>query len=450
MEALSDTATAVGETGDVGTVAEWSLLTGPIPVLLLAGGGIALAVLAVGDRDRRWYHRVVPRALIGAALAVALAWLTLTALRPFPDPLPTVVWVALAAALVAVGLAVGRARRSRRQVVVAVGGVVLVVAAALGLVNLQYGAYPTVGVALGLPPANQVDFAQVSEVAPGVVVRPPGQPLSTVWRPPPGLPAAGTVSEVPVPAPTSGFVARPAWIYLPPAYQAVPRPQLPVLVLLSGQPGGPRDWLDGGGLAAMLDRFAATHAGLAPVVVMPDWLGAPLTNTLCLDSRLGNVQTYLTVDVPAWVRAFLQVDPDPSSWAVGGLSAGGTCSLQLAVNAPQVYPTFIDLSGQSEPTLGDRAGTVAAAFGGDPAAFAAVNPLDVLAARSFPGSAGQVIVGAADAAYRGQAMQVADAGRRAGMQIDYRELPGGHDWRVWSAGLESSLPWLATRIHLTP
>lgn len=200
----------------------------------------------------------------------------------------------------------------------------------------------------------------------------------------------------------------------------------------------------------MLDRFAATHAGLAPVVVMPDWLGAPLTNTLCLDSRLGNVQTYLTVDVPAWVRAFLQVDPDPSSWAVGGLSAGGTCSLQLAVNAPQVYPTFIDLSGQSEPTLGDRAGTVAAAFGGDPAAFAAVNPLDVLAARSFPGSAGQVIVGAADAAYRGQAMQVADAGRRAGMQIDYRELPGGHDWRVWSAGLESSLPWLATRIHLTP
>jgi S-formylglutathione hydrolase FrmB len=200
----------------------------------------------------------------------------------------------------------------------------------------------------------------------------------------------------------------------------------------------------------MMDRFAASHGGLAPVVVMPDWLGAPFTNTLCLDSRLGAVQTYLTVDVPAWVRATLQVDPDPASWAVGGLSAGGTCALQLAVNAPQTFPTFVDVSGQSEPTLGDRARTVAAAFGGDAAAFASVNPLELLAARSYPGSAGTVVVGSGDSLFRPQAQQVADAARRAGMQIEYRELPGGHDWRVWAPGLETSLPWLATRTGLTP
>lgn len=34
-----------------------------------------------------------------------------------------------------------------------------------------------------------------------------------------------------------------------------------------------------------MDAYAAAHDGLAPVVV--DHLGAPLSNPLCMDSRLG-------------------------------------------------------------------------------------------------------------------------------------------------------------------
>ncbi|MBW0115076.1 alpha/beta hydrolase [Pseudonocardia abyssalis] len=430
---------------------DWSLVDGALPVALsLAGAAALLALLLLGG-DRGWFTRVLPLVVAGTAGLVAIGWVAVSVLQPFPDPLPIVVWWSLGAVLLAVGLAAAAARRPgwTRRTGAAVAAV-LVLAAAGNAVNTHFGQFPTVGAALGLPPANQVDFAQVSTGAADVVARQPGRPLSQVWQPPPGMPSAGTVSEVAIPAPVSGFAARPAWVYLPPAHLTVPRAQLPVLVLLSGQPGSPRDWLDGGGLSAMMDRFAASHGGLAPVVVMPDWLGAPFTNTLCLDSRLGAVQTYLTVDVPAWVRATLQVDPDPASWAVGGLSAGGTCALQLAVNAPQTFPTFVDVSGQSEPTLGDRARTVAAAFGGDAAAFASVNPLELLAARSYPGSAGTVVVGSGDSLFRPQAQQVADAARRAGMQIEYRELPGGHDWRVWAPGLETSLPWLATRTGLTP
>ena len=57
------------------------------------------------------------------------------------------------------------------------------------------------------------------------------------------------------------------------------------------------------------------------------------------------------------------MDPDSEGWAVGGVSYGGTCALQLATNHPDVYPTFLDISGSAEPTLGDRGCTVAAAFG---------------------------------------------------------------------------------------
>ena len=63
---------------------------------------------------------------------------------------------------------------------------------------------------------------------------------------------------------------------------------------------------------------------------------------------------HLAQDVPAWITTHLQVDRDPTNWAIGGLSLGGTCALQMATNYTDVYPTFLDLSGDPEPTLGDH------------------------------------------------------------------------------------------------
>jgi S-formylglutathione hydrolase FrmB len=261
------------------------------------------------------------------------------------------------------------------------------------------------------------------------------------------MPATGVVSQVDIPATTSGFPTRPGWVYLPPAYLGSTRARLPVLILLSGQPGSPDDWLTSGELAQRADAYAAAHAGLAPVIVMPDHLGDPLANPLCVDSPLGNAFSYLTVDVPAWIRAALQVDPD--GWAVGGLSNGGTCSVQLAVNAPDLFATFVDISGEDAPTLGDRDRTVQEAFGGDDAAYRAVNPLDVLTTRTFPDTAGYLVGGEQDDVYLPQAQRVLAACRAAGMDVQLHTRPGGHTWEVWGPGLGDALPWLGTRQGLT-
>jgi S-formylglutathione hydrolase FrmB len=181
---------------------------------------------------------------------------------------------------------------------------------------------------------------------------------------------------------------------------------------------------------------------------MADALGAQLANPMCMDSALGKVDTYLSQDVTTWAVDTLQVDPDHARWAVGGWSYGGTCALQLATAHPDLFPTFYDASGQRQPTLGNRARTVAAAFRGDQAAFDAVDPLHELAARRFPGSAGYLVVGRDDANYRGQARVVAAAARAAGMTITYRERPGRHSWGVSGPGLVDALPWLATRMGL--
>ncbi|MFC9875371.1 alpha/beta hydrolase [Nocardia salmonicida] len=429
-------------------ITDLSLLTGWLPVALTVLGAVG-AVWLLFPRVRRYVTTTMPIVVLSAVvLTVALYLFVEEVWRPFPDPIAVWVYVLIGIAVAAVLLVVPRilVRRSVGTAVVTVlaAGVVLV---AVGVrINLVYASYPTVGAALGVEEVDRVEAGELTRSERVISAR----PLEPAWQAPDGLPDGGRMLTATVPPTASGFTAREAQIYLPPAYFADPRPLLPVLVLLAGEPGAPQDWFVGGKLAETMDSFARAHNGLAPVVVVADGTGSQLANPLCLDSALGKVATYLAVDVPAWAKANLQVDPDPRSWAVGGLSYGGTCALQLATNYPGVYPTFLDISGEDEPTLGDRQRTVDAAFGGDTAALLRVNPLDLLRSRTYPDSAGAFVVGADDEMYRPQVERMYQAARDAGMDVRLRILPGGHNFALWASGLRDQLPWLATRLGLTP
>ncbi|MCG3752609.1 esterase family protein [Amycolatopsis sp. Poz14] len=429
---------------------DWSLIDGPVPAVLTAAGiGCGIALLA--RRDRRWWVRTVPLVAAGVALACLVAVIIVdTMWRPFPDALPwrVVAWWGVGIGALALGAARWRGGWRKRTFVLAAAGVVVVTAAMK--VNAFYGQYPTVRTALGIPPVGEISFSAVPGPVPSPTLATPGVPLEQVWKPTGPMPATGALTQVTVPARRSGFgTSRKAYVYLPPAYFAPNRPLLPVLVLLHGQPGAPRDWVAGGRLAQRMDRVAAARHGLAPIVVMPDSTGSLLGNPLCLDSRLGNAETYLARDVPEWIDRHLQVDPDRRHWAVGGFSYGGTCALQLALRRPATFPTFLDLSGQREPTLGDRESTVREAFDGDAARFRAVNPLDLLASRRFPHTAGFLAVGSSDTEFGPQQKAVFEACRRNGLDVSFAETPGAHDWTAWAGGLERALPWLTTRMGIT-
>jgi enterochelin esterase-like enzyme len=428
-----------------------SLVHGQLHLLLLTAAGAGLLGLLFLRRTRAWWARSLPLAFLATLGLLALGWLVLDVTRPWPDELPLTVaaWIGvglLALALLALGW---RRQRWWVRALAATAALLAVVGAGVG-VDTVYGSFPTVAAALQLSPYDTVAAADVLHAPAQRTTAPvPGRPLSQVWHAPAGLRPSGAVMQVGIPATRSGFVARSAWVYVPPAYFAANRPLLPLLMLIGGQPGGPRDWLDGGRLAQRMDAWANAHGGLAPVVVMPDALGSQIANPMCLDSALGRADTYLAQDVPAWVASALQVDPDHSHWAVGGFSYGGTCALQLAVAHPALFPTFYDASGQRAPTLGDRSRTVLAAFHGNAAAYAAQDPLTELASRRWDGSAGYLVVGTRDAAYQPQARAVAAAAMAAGMSVTLTQLPGRHNWSVWGAGFDRAMPWLSTRMGLT-
>ncbi len=425
-----------------------SLIHGPVPLAATIAGVLAVTYLAI-RKNRTWWTRVLPLVVVACALVVVtLTYVVDHVWKPWPEPLPVILTLWLGAALVALCLAVARLRSGRWYgrvfgVLLALG----VVASALTATNAFFGQYPNARAVLDTFHNDHVDLDEAAKSPSNVIEVPAGKKLADVWKKPADLPEKGTVSEVEIPG---GFKARPAWVYLPPAYAASPRPKLPVIVLLSGQPGAPRDWYDAGRLVENMDAFARAHDGLAPIVVVADQLGTTMANPLCLDSKLGQSETYLAHDVPAWIKQRLTVDERREAWAIGGFSHGGTCALQLAVRAPDVYGNFIDLSGQPEPTLGTRPETVKAAFGGDEAAFLRVTPLDILARQQFPRTAGLIVVGESDHAYREPNVKVLEACRKAGMDMVWKLLPGGHDWNVWREGFNgTALPWFAARTGLS-
>ncbi|MFC5146896.1 alpha/beta hydrolase [Streptomyces aureoversilis] len=428
---------------------DWSLVSGWIPVALLAVGLCALAVLLV-SRRRTWWTRWAPLAVL---LAAVLTWLLRTAVddwwQPFPDPLPlnVVIWAGIA--VLGICLAAFRIPLLRpRHWAGAALAALLAVLLGASEINRHFDQYPTARSALNSWLTKTTSITDATGRTEPALRVPAGRTIAEVWQPPPGMAANGTLSKSSIPGTRSGFDARSAYVYLPPAYRATPRPLLPVVVLMAGQPGSPDDWINSGRLVDMMNAFAGEHRGLAPVIVVVDPLGSQFANTLCLDSRLGNVQTYLATDVPDWIRTHLQVATARTSWVVSGISFGGTCSIQLGVNAPQVYGVVNDISGQEAPTLGSRQKTVDKAFGGDEAAFTAVNPLDVMARQRFPGTKAAFVAGSGDSTYRPQQRKVYDAAVKAGMRAEWVLLPGGHSWQVWRPGLERQLPWISRETGL--
>lgn len=272
--------------------------------------------------------------------------------------------------------------------------------------------------------------------------------LATTWRPPAGMPTHGTVGMVSIPATRSHFPARKAVVYLPPAALVADAPVLPVLVIFPGQPGAPADMLTSGRVSSTLDAYAAKHGGLAPIVVAPDQLGGPSKNPMCVNSTLGNAATYLTVDVPNWIRSHLQVASSPRYWAVGGYSEGGTCAIQFGAGHPELFGSTVDILGELAPTIG--ADTVSKAFHGSQAAYNVVKPLTLLAKNSpYADSVAIFGDGAKDKKYAAYARQVKTAAAKAGMGTQLIVSPhSGHDWNTVRYVLARALPELCARMRL--
>ena len=159
-------------------------------------------------------------------------------------------------------------------------------------------------------------------------------------------------------------ISRTVYIYLPPQYFLTKYStyQFPVIELLHGSPGNPEQWVNPMNVLPTLDDMIATRQADPVVLVMPDTDGGQRYSLQCLNA-IGGVQdaTYVAVDVPNFVAANYRVQPPGKAWGVAGLSEGGFCAANLALQYPARYGYAGVLSGYFAPLddqvpRGDRPG----------------------------------------------------------------------------------------------
>lgn len=261
----------------------------------------------------------------------------------------------------------------------------------------------------------------------------------------------GALVSVPFEGPVSAFPARNAVAYVPPAYFSSTT-QLPVIVLLAGNPGSPDQWFTAGDAASAADTYQSKHQGVSPIIVSVDGTGSLTGNPGCVDGPDLKVHTYLTQDVPALIKKHFRVTQDQHTWSIGGLSYGATCSVQIATTAPGTYGAFLSFSGDKTLLIGTKEQTIDSLFNGDQSAWEAADPAHVLAMAAKKGSpnlqGGRGLFFSGDDDSRSIAAQeyLARLARMAGMDVHTRTIPGGHSFDVWRAAFVEALRFAAQTI----
>jgi enterochelin esterase-like enzyme len=217
-----------------------------------------------------------------------------------------------------------------RSALVAVS--VLVVAATAGLqLNRMTEAYPSWSALFGQEPRHPAE-AEDQVAASGAD--------STA--------AAGGASRM-----LSLTVAGPAsrltlsmYVYLPAGYGRSARTAYPVIEATHGYPGTAATWLRKLRVQHYLDAEMAAGRMAPTVVIFPMQTPRALLDTECTNLVHGpQTETYLTVDVPAYVRSHFHVRADRAAWGLIGYSAGGFCTNNLLLRHADKYAAGASLSG---------------------------------------------------------------------------------------------------------
>jgi S-formylglutathione hydrolase FrmB len=434
VAAVAIAAIIVATTMNVGSI---SIVAGWFPVLLLWLTIVVCVVAVVLRKDAlREFAIGIP---VGIVLAVAL-FLLLHFTGAIPAGAPRSMYVWLIVACLVIGLVLAGWRRAdwpRR--IAGVLAIALTVLSAGSAANATFQYYPTFSRLLGKNANHFLDNTQLKALRDQVAKT--GK-----------LPDHGATLAITIPGQGLKFTPRQAYVWVPPAWFAADHAKLPVIELLHGTPGQPSDWTR----AIYADQtslaYAEKHHGVAPILVMPDVNGSLDGDTECANTPMyGQVETYLTQTVPAFMRKEFNASTAPDSMAIAGLSEGGLCSTTLAIRNPKVYVAFGNYSGDESPTYQDEDKTqsIQQLFGGSTALYNSYNPPYLLTHGRYPELSGWFETGAQDPVLPA-AHALQGLAENAGINTCIATPPGAHSFDFWTTSFTDSLPWLSWKLKLTP
>jgi enterochelin esterase-like enzyme len=222
------------------------------------------------------------------------------------------------------------------------------------------------------------------------------------YQPPPSLEAvpaspAGRIEEVTVPSRALGS-PRPAAIYTPPGFD--PTGEHPLAVFLHGAAV-----LESGQAGQVLEWLAARHMIEPPILVTVN--AADDAGGLLPEEAL---KTFLTEELPAWLSSRYSVSRDASKRAILGISFNARNALDAAL------------------TPGEAFGAVGLLI---PGRRLRPEAIDALTARRITPRRAFVLGGLYDAPNLPTARLLRAALERTGHDVEYLEVPEGHNQATW-------------------
>lgn len=121
-----------------------------------------------------------------------------------------------------------------------------------------------------------------------------------------------------------------------------------VIEFFPGYPGVPDTWIHALDLVRNIENAQNKHQISPVIAVIPAITVKPRQDTECLDFSNGpKVETWLTVDVPAYVKSRFSISAE--HWGVTGYSTGGWCAAMVAMLHPDRYTASGVIAGYFQP-----------------------------------------------------------------------------------------------------
>jgi enterochelin esterase-like enzyme len=154
-------------------------------------------------------------------------------------------------------------------------------------------------------------------------------------------------------APRLGVRPGRLYVYLPPGYDdpANAGRRYPVVYLLHGYPGRAADWFTAGQAGTAMDLLVSRHLVPPMILASPDAAaGRGLYDSECLNAVGGPAEdTFLTGTVVSWVDGHYRTIRDRSARAIGGMSSGGYCALNLGLRHTDRFSVILAMQPYGDP-----------------------------------------------------------------------------------------------------
>lgn len=209
---------------------------------------------------------------------------------------------------------------------------VLTLIGVLVMVNNYVGYVPTLN-ALFSPPGTTVNAGSLHHVTDA---------------------ARSRVLRLRIPAPQDGIRGGTTYVYLPPGYDEPAKAgrRYPVIYLFHGYPGRAQDWITAGRVQSTMDLLLREHYVGPMIVVSPSVSTGYLNDDECLDAPgQFNLERYLTVDVVAAIDRSFRTYTDRAHRAIGGMSSGGYCALNLGLHHLHRFSVILASEPYGDPGL---------------------------------------------------------------------------------------------------